>query len=229
VIGNIKLWVILALVFVVMMWVGTGGKMGDGSPLWFLDPLRTLTFLVGLVINERFHLRERLKLSRGQAIVLFLLLSWISGMAFELTLVDEQDPGGGILLLQGQYFITIQAGYLPLTVLGFLLIRKFHYTLREVFFAGALTCLWEVVTQGIPMMRAGNPITIPILIAYYMIAYSLILTWPLIFIDEKLLWDTGSPRMPSWAKILLGIPLGILNMLLYGGWGVVVEKMWPSS
>ena len=71
-----------------------------GSPLWFLDSLRTLTFLVGIIINERFHLRERLKLSHGQAIVLFLLLSWISAMAFELTLADEQDPAGGILLLR---------------------------------------------------------------------------------------------------------------------------------
>jgi photosystem II stability/assembly factor-like uncharacterized protein len=229
VLGNMQLWLALSLVFVALQvtdWIRRGVPP-EGSPLWFLDSLRTIMFLIGISLNQAYGLRERLNLSRRTAVVLFLVLSWMSGMAFELTLTNEGSRE--ILLLGWKYFIQIQAGYLPLTILGLLLIWRFHYTIKEVFFAGALTSLYEIVVQGIAMMREANPIVALIVVAYYMIAYNLIICWPLIIIDEKLLWDARKPKVPSWAKIALGIPLGILNMLIYAGWGTLVDKLMSAS
>lgn len=226
--GNVKLWVILALAFIALEFVDRAkrGFPAEGSPLAFLDALRTLTFFIGLLVNERFHLRDRLKLSRRNAILLFLALSWVSGMAFELTLVEEGTRN--ILLLKLDYFIAIQAAYLPLTIGGLLLIRHLHYTLQEAFFMGALTCLWEATLFGIPMMKAGLAVFVPFTVSYYMIAYSLIICWPLIIIDERSLWDTRQPGLSPFTKVALGIPLGIGNMLLYGGWGALVDKWFGN-
>lgn len=228
VLGNMQLWLVPSLVFIALQlgdWMHRG-RPPEGSPLGFLDALRTITFLIGISVSAIRRWRDRINLSRGTAVVLFLVLSWLSGMAFELTLTEEGSRH--ILLLGWKYFITIQAAYIPLTVLGFFLIRRYHYTIKEVFFAGALTCLYEVAVQGIPMMRAGNALFIPITSAYYMVAYSLIITWPLIIINEKRLWDTRATKAPSWAKIALGIPLGILNMFLYAGWGALLSRMFSN-
>ena len=220
-----KTLIVLDLLFVALMRILGGGEE-DSTPLWFLDPLLSVSFLAGILAHERFRLRERIRLSRRQAAVAFVIISWAVGMLYELTISSGGNSFGGMHPKTVPSFIIAQGFYVTLPLLALVLIRRFHYTFQEVFFAAGLVSAWEVVALGIPMLLSGNIVFAPLLLAYYFVTYAMCLTWALIIVDEKLLWDRRDPKIPPWRKILYGLPLCVVTWLICAAWGTAVARLF---
>jgi len=63
----------------------------------------------------------------------------------------------------------------------------------------------------------------PFVLGYYVLIYGIILSFPLLFIDEQALWSEATPGPTSiWVLILLGILAGFAASLIFGFGGGLV-------
>ena len=163
ILSNVRLWVILALAFSLLLHFAADSAAEAASSLWFLDPLLLVTFLLGL--GQRPWLRR----SGGwSTAVLFIGLSWLTGMLYELSLRTGPTGFGGMHPQTVPSFLMAQGFYVPLALLSYFLIRRYRYTFKEAFFAFSLVALYEMVTMGWLFAALFSPLFFltPLLIAY---------------------------------------------------------------
>ncbi len=199
------------------------GEHEDSSVLWFIEPLLVLGFVVLLWRRDR---KPTLGRPEGrQGAFFFIAGSWLTGMLFELSLRTGATGFGGMHPDTGMSFLLAQGFYVPFAAGGWWLARRFGYGLEDVFWTGALSSLYEMLTLGATAL-GGDPALLPLaplLIGYYLMVYGLILAMPLLFIDERRLWRE-SPRPISWrGKLLWGVGLGMLCWVCFVGWAIVVD------
>ncbi len=219
-----SLWIILALCFSVLRQLS--GTPEWKSPFWFLDILLLLCLLVGLWLKERFNWQS-IKLSRRQAAAVFIILSWFISMLYELTLSESPGNIGGFHHKTRQSFILAQGFYIPFVLLSYFLIRKYHFSFRDVFLIAGLVSLYEALQFGVPGTLFSPLFFLsPLVLAYYVVVYAQFLTLPLLVVDETLLWQGDKPRLPWWRKVFYGFALGITCWFIAGLWTTVMTTIF---
>lgn len=216
ILGSIRLWVSLALVFSLMLHFLDETNTNPG-PLWFLDPLLLLTFLLGM--GRRPFLRQ---IKGVRAAKIFIGLSWLTGMLYEFSLRTGPAGFGGMHPQTLPSFLLAQGFYVPLAIISYFLIRRYRYTLKEAFFAFGLVALYEMVTMGWLFATLFSPLFFltPLVIAYYFTIYALFVVWPLLFVDEAKLWGQISRPISYRRKLFYGLLVGPTS------WGLFV--MWNA-
>lgn len=216
---------LLALMFVALMRLA--GEADDSTALWFLDPFLTITFLTGMWLNRRYRLRDRVRLSARAALFVFILLSWLAGMLLELTLREGDGSYGGLHPETVSSFVLAQGFYLPLAVLGALVIRHFRFRLQDAYLAGGFVAAYEALTLGLPMMLQIGPLAAVVLAAYYFTVYANLLAWPLVFVDERLLWSKKRRPIRPWYRPLAGAVLCVICCAAFVGWAWIIRiEQW---
>jgi hypothetical protein len=222
-----SLWIITALCFTVLTRL-SNDVVEWTSPLWFIDPLLMLSLLMGRWLKERFHWQP-VKFSHRQAAPVFIVLAWLVGMLYELTLSESPGNIGGFHPKTIPSFVLAQGFYLPYAVLSYFLIRKFHLSFRDVFLVGGIVCLYEALQYGVPgTLFSPLFFLTPLVLAYYVVVYALMLTWPLLVVDETLLWHGNKPTLPWWRKVFYSLILGITCWLIAGLWGELTAKLFDG-
>ena len=185
-----------------------------GWSLW----IYFLVFAVLLLIDKRHPLSSRIHLSPKQSIILFIILSWATGMILEAFL-----PGvGGMHKKTIPSFILAQGYYIPFAIIMLWLIRKHHYTYWEAFFAAGLASIWESVfiLRGVTLFLFSPFFLLtPLVFMMYVTTYGALVGIPLLFIDEKLLWGKEVNEITQKQKMIKGIFIAGLG-------GIVVYILW---
>ena len=216
-----SLWIILALSFSILAQLN--GTLDWKSPLWFLDSLLILCLLMGFWFRKRFHWQP-VKLSRKQTATVFVVLSWLVGMLYELTLSESPGNIGGFHDKTIPSFILAQGFYIPFAVLSYFLVGKFHFNFRDVFFVAGLVSLYEALQFGVPgTLFSPLFFLTPLVVAYYVVVYAQMLALPLLMVDETLLWHGDKPRLLMWHKVFYGLVLGLTCWFIAGLWGDMVK------
>ncbi len=219
--GCIELWVVLSLAFVLLMRLT---QPADGASwLWPIDPILSIVFLALLILGRRLKFKERLPLTPTSAAMIFCAVSWLNSMLYELTLSHAPGKYGGMHNVAQPTtigsFIIAQGFYVPLTILGLILVHRYHITFRELFFVAGMTSIYEAVTVGVPAMVSPLFFLSPIVIAYYFVVYSRFLSMGLLVVDERLLWSTNGHLISFPRKLLLGSLLGVVCWICFVTWG----------
>lgn len=217
-VGNIELWIVLSLLFILLVRM-TAPDAEDASSLWFLDPLLSLIFLLLLWLNRWFQFRKRKLLSAPQAALGFVLISWTGSMLYEATISQSSGQYGGMHAKTIPSFIIAQGFYIPLAIGGLWLVRRYHISPYELFFVAGMTSIYEATTVGIPAMLSPMFLFSPLVIAYYFVVYSRFLSMSLLFIDEELLWDKSPRRITFGKKLFYGTLLGVCCWVIFVAWG----------
>lgn len=199
------------------------GGGADSSVLWFLDPLLVLGFAGGLWWRARRP--DRLPQPVRSGALRFIAGSWLTGMLYELALRTGPAGFGGMHPDTATSFLWAQGYYVPFALGGWWLARRYGYSLENVFWAGALSSLYETLTVGAPAV-AANPALLPVaplLAGYYLTVYGLILALPLLFLDERTLWRDPPRPIGRWGKIAAGVALGLVCWAAFLGWVALVS------
>lgn len=215
---NVWLWTILGLGYTILQLVNPGPREGV-SKLWFLDPLLEVGFVVGLLLTSRYVVMTNARFQGWVVGSAYVVLSWLVGMAYELSLSEGTDSFGGFHERTTQSFLLAQGFYLPFAMLGLFLIRSYRYTFRELFLAAGAASVYEAMLIGVPGFLA-SPLffLLPLAAGYYVLVYGMFLAWPLLVIDEGMLWSPKGREIGFRRKVLLGIGLGGVCWLLQGMW-----------
>jgi hypothetical protein len=226
--GNVWLWTILGFGFMALQFVNPGSREGV-SKLWFFDPLLEIGFIVGLILNSRRVVAANSGSKDGFAGLVYVALSWLVAMAYELSLSEGVGSFGGFHERTIPSFLLAQGYYLPFAILGLFLIRRYRYTFQELFLAAGAASVYEAMQIGVPGFLA-SPLffLLPLVIGYYVLVYGMFLAWPLIVIDERTLWSPKGREIGFGRKVLLGIGLGGVCWLLQGMWSLLLSMAIPG-
>lgn len=217
-------WLVVALGlgFGLLSWTT---RTGEGtSALWWLDPLLLLGYAGGLWRLSRRQGDGRWLLDARRSAVVFIFLSWLTGMLYELSLRTGATGFGGLHPDTATSFIWAQGYYIPFAVGGWWLVRRYGYGLGAAFLTGALASLYEVATVGVPGLVAAPwllPLA-PLMLGYYLLVYAVFLTMPLLFIDPRGLWAAEPRRLSLWGVAWRGVVFGALCWVAYTGWAWAV-------
>jgi len=221
---NVRVWIGLGLVFVLLS--GLAGS-GPRSPLWFMELVLYGLMIAGLAANERYGLRKRIPLSRTWASASYILLVWLFGMMFEMSLTATGEGVGGVHQETIPSFILAQGDYIPIALVSYLVIRWFRTSFSETYFFAAGKSLTEgLLFTGVLSATILSPafLLAPVVLAYYTLAYASFIATPLLFIDEELLWRKGAPRrrhsIPCYWVLGFALALGIRVF-----WGLVYAPL----
>ena len=223
-IWNVKIWIGVGLLFMLLNLTGSAEVR---SPLWFTELVLYGLMIFGLWANQRWALRKKLALPKRWAPAAYIFLVWLCGMLFEASLTVTGEGIGGIHPQNLPSFILAQGDYIPLAIISYLVIRKYHLSFREVFFlAGGKSLTEGLIFTGVLTAVILSPqfFLAPIVLAYYTLAYSSFIALPLLLVDEELLWQDAPPkRSHSIAYFwLLGFVLA-LGVRLF--WGLVYSPL----
>jgi hypothetical protein len=223
---DVRLWVAAALLVGFLLRLGAA----DGaSKLWFFDPLLLGGFWLAAGRLEKRSDRSRFGGLRGAA--MFVGISWLSGMLYELAL----STGGG-WTFGGMHpetlpsFVLAQGFYIPYAIFGYLLVRRTDVSFRTLFFAAGAVSVFEMLLTGRVASGLVSPFfaLVPLLVAYYVSVYAMIICWPVaIFGLER--FRVEAPRHVS-ARRAVGLMLaaGGACWLIFGAWGVLLEHLAPG-
>ena len=214
------LWLVvgLGLVYGALAWFMERGA--GASRLWWLDPLLLVGYVAGLWWRRNSRPRGGLR----WAGLVFVALSWLTGMLYELSLRTGAAGFGGMHPDTTTSFLLAQGFYVPLAVGGWLLARRFGYSAETVFWTGALASLYELITVGVPAVL-GQPsflLLAPLLAGYYLTVYGYFLALPLLFMDERCLWASAPRPISRLQRAALGVALGLVCWAIFIGWAALL-------
>ncbi len=221
---RVRPWVLAALVFSALMRLG---GVGDESRLSFLDPALLAAFLWAVGVAQRRHAPPAL-LRPSAAALAFIALSWLAGMLFELTLSEGGgETFGGFHPETLPSFVLAQGFYVPFAVLGFVLVRRYAYTLRELFFAAGAVSIYEILATGTLARLVTSPFFIlaPLAIAYYVSVYAMFLCWPVVLLGTEQLWGDAPRPVSGRRKVVMMLAMGAGSWLVSGAWGVLLPHL----
>mgnify|MGYP003617633976 CR=1 FL=1 len=197
---------------------------GDASRLWFLDPALMAVFVAGLIVRQRRAGPGRpVSSSRRRVALLFVGGSWLTGMLYELSLRTGASGFGGMHPDTTTSFLLAQGYYVPYAVGGWLLARRYGYSAETVFWTGALSSLYELITIGVPAVAGHLSLWLlaPLLGGYYLTVYGYILALPLLFMDESHLWAAAPRPLSRTRRALLGVALGLACWAVFVAWAAL--------
>ena len=216
---NIKFWYFLGLAGAAFLSLGLGR-----GPYWFVEPILYLIFFLGLWLDSWYHFRERLTLSQGKAVFLYFGIFLITATVYELSLSPTVGSFSEYHTKPIPSFIIIIGLYLALALFNLFLIRRYHYTFKELYFAAGAASLWEgLVYTGVLTAVILSPtfFLAPFIFAYYMLVYGVIFCMPFIFIREELLWSRVEIATSFKRKMLYAVISTFFVLLTWWGWGTV--------
>ena len=202
------------------------GDGDDSSALWFLAPLLMAVFLFGLWRRWRGR-RPPLAPPGGlRPALLFIGGSWLTGMLYELALRTGPTGFGGMAPDTATSFLLAQGFYVPFAAGGWWLARRTGYTFADVFWTGALSCLYEAITVGATTVAAQPALLplAPLMAGYYLTVYGYILALPLLFMDERALWAATPRPITLRRKVVYGVALGLVCWVAFLGWAALVTR-----
>lgn len=193
------------------------------SRLWFLDPILLVVLALGFLLWKRL---PRKRLSPRAGAIAYIGGVWLTSMLYELSLRTGETGFGGMHPETGTSFLLAQGFYVPLAIGGWWLARRYAYSFQDVFWTGALTSLYEMITVGGAAMNASPELWLvaPLLAGYYLTVYGVFLAMPLLFIDERTLWRDWPRLIPAWRKVIWGVLLGLFCWATFVGWAALVER-----
>ena len=200
------------------------GNGDDRSVLWPLAPLLMAVFVAGLWRRGRGRGARLALAGRLPPALLFVGGSWLTGMLYELALRTGPTGFGGMAPDTATSFLLAQGHYVPFAVGGWWLARRYGYSLANVFWTGALGCLYEALTAGVTIV-AGQPALLPLaplMAGYYLTVYGYILAMPLLFIDERAIWAAAPRAISTRRKAVYGVALGLVCWVVFVGWAALV-------
>ena len=212
---NIKFWYLLGLIGAVLLWLTQ-----DGGSYWFAELFLYITFFFGLWLDSYYHFRERITLSRGKAVFLYFVIFLATAMVYETTLSPSLES---LESFSGYHMFV---SYLAFAIFNLFLIRRYHYTFKELYFAaGAASLLEGVVFNGALIVVLLSPtfFLAPLTFAYYMLVYGVIFCMPFVFIREELLWGPVETTISFWRKMLYAFILTFFGWLIWVGWIQIVD------
>jgi hypothetical protein len=187
-IWNIWLWIVLGIIFASL---NLGNSSEPKSRYWFAELALYSLMLTGLWANAKFNLRKKLPIPRKIAPAVYVLLVWLFGMIFELSLTVTGEGIGGLHAETLPSFILAQGDYIPIAIVSYFVIRRTQASFQEVFFfSGGKSLTEAILFTGVLTSVLFSPMfwLSPIVLAYYTLAYSSFIALPLLFVDEELLW-----------------------------------------
>jgi hypothetical protein len=227
-IWNVWIWIGLGLFFVVL---NLGNDAEPRSPFWISEFVLYGLMLAGMWGNAKYDLRKRIHTPQRLAPVAYVLLVWLFGMMFEVSLTVTGEGIGGVHAETLPSFILAQGDYVPIAIISFFVIRRTQATFRDVFFfAGGKSLTEGLIFTGVLSSALVSPMVwaSPFVLAYYTIAYSSFIALPLLFIDEELLWR--EPHRPQRHSIpffwFLGFVLAFAIRVVWGlGYAPIVTRL----
>jgi len=221
---NIKFWYFLGLAGAALLWFVHGEK----GPYWFVEPLLYFTFFTGLWLDSRYHFRKRLAPSRWKAAFAYFGIFLATAMVYEVSLFQVNARSLGSHHPKAiPSLIIIFGSYLVFSLFNLFLIRRYHYTFKELYFAAGAASLTEgVVFNGVLTAVLLSPMFFlaPLTFAYYMLVYGVIFCMPFVFIQEKLLWSRVENTISFRRKILYAFIATWLGYIVWGtGWVKMVN------
>lgn len=217
---NLKFWYLLGLAFLPLTFM-----LGRG-PYWFAEPLLYLIFFLGLWLDSRYHFREKITLSRGKAVFLYFVLFLAAATLYELSLSPTWGSFSAHHAKPIPSFIIIIGIYLALALFNLFLIRRYHYTFKELYFsAGAASLTEGVVFGGVLTAVLLSPtfFLAPLTFAYYILVYGVIFCMPFVFMREELLWSPVETAISFRRKMLYSFIATFLGYLVWVGWAKVAN------
>jgi hypothetical protein len=214
-IWNVKIWIGLGLIFMLFNLTGSDEIR---SPYWFSEPILYSLMILGLWANQRYELRKKIALPRRWAPAVYIFLVWLFGMLFEASLTVTGEGIGGIHQETLPSFILAQGDYIPIAIISYLVIRKFHLSFHQVFFfsGGKASPRADFYRDSHGSSCRPNSFSLYV-VAYYTLAYSSFIALPLLLVNEELLWQEQPPKQHSIPYFwLLGFVLALAIRIFWG-------------
>jgi hypothetical protein len=227
---NIWLWIVAGLAF----WaLGSRLSTGPKSPYWPAELCLYALMIGGMWAATRGQpISKIVRLPRAIAPFAYVILVWLLGMVFELTLTVNGEGVGGMHPSTVPSFILAQGDYIPIAIASYFVIRRAHASFKEVFFfAGGMSLTEGLIFNGVLASQIASPafFLAPLTLAYYTLAYASFIAVPLLLVDPALLWDTSLQTKPRsvpfyWA---LGFVLAVVIRLIWGlAYGPLVIRLF---
>ncbi|MDH4117978.1 MAG: hypothetical protein OEX04_02850 [Acidimicrobiia bacterium] len=213
---SVPLWIGAGLSFWILS-LGAGSE--PRSPFWFAEAIIYAFYL--LVLWRTREGWTGFDLSRRLAPIAYLGLSWLIGMAYELSLTVDGTGIGGVHPETRTSFILAQGDYVPIALVALAATRLKRLTYRDAFFLAAGMSLTEgLVFTGVLTATVLSPafVLAPLVAAYYALAYSSYVALPLLLTGAHKIWpESGEPGRISVPLLLLaGFVLGFGIRLFWG-------------
>lgn len=225
---NLKVWMLFGLVVLGLTLAFFEDKQKAVSSLWFLEPFLYLLFIVGLWFRKRFNFPKRFYLSSKLGFLVYIFLSWAAGMVFELSLTTGGTGGfGGFHPDTKLSFAMAQGFYIPFAILGAFLIKRYHFTIKDMYFVGGMASIYEIIVLGGAALLSPLFFLAPLVVVYYFLVYGTLLALPLVVVNEELLWSPAtsfdSSKMSMFRKMFYGLVIGIISWVSQGVWTQALE------
>lgn len=218
----LKTW--FALTFIgTILWVIMEWPRGRPRPL--IMALLILGWMAA--VRYREAMRQHLRLGKRGGAILCVLIGWVVGMALELSITGTAGKPGGFAADPINSFLAAQGYYWTYPLLALLLIRRFHFTYWEIFFAAGLVSIIETFILGV-ISALLSPLVVlaPFIFAFYVTLYGVLISIPLLFVDEKIFWDSKfTPISRIKAFIITFLILGAGNWLIFGAWSFLIQSL----
>lgn len=227
-ISNVKVWFIVGLIGYLLLRL-RAGKNDPISPLWFIEPILYIFLAYKIFFNKTINIIPRL--SPRYIPVLYIVMSFISGMLFELGISLSQGSMGGLYPKTIPSFILAQGFYWPFAIFSFFLIKRYNFKFSDLYFAALGASLTEgiVFNQVLPTMLLSPMFyLIPVIVAYYAAAYGVILGLPFVFIDEKLLWSKDVRQISMIRKFIYGFIMAFIAYAIFYGWYILMDFVFKG-
>ena len=216
---NIWVWIAAGLGFWVLSFANSTGPR---SPFWPAELLLYTLMIGGMWAGARGRpIWTIIRLPRSVAPAAYVFLVWLFGMMFELSLTITGEGVGGLHPESLPSFILAQGDYIPIALVSYFVVRRFHAAFTEVFFlAGGKSLTEGIVFTGVLVSLIASPMFFlaPLAVAYYTLVYASFIASPLLFIDPELLWDTSLQPKPRSTPFywMLGFVLAMIIRLFWG-------------
>jgi len=220
-----KLWIVMGV-------VGFGlfrlAPVTQKSPFWFIEIILFVIFISGLWINRNGAFYRFFHCIQGSKL-LYVLLSWTTAMIIELTISNSPGNIGGLHEKTIPSFILAQGFYWFFAIFGLFLIRRFHYSLNDLYLASIAAAMTEgIVFNQVILSLIPSPMVViaPFIIGYYGLVYGIILCLPFLIINPQSLWNNKEANAGLFRKIVYGFFMAFVAYLLFVGWASLVSSIF---
>lgn len=224
---NMKFWVVMGL-------VGFGlfqlAPVMQKSPFNFPEIVLLIIFIFLLWINRNGALYRIFHYLQGRRLS-YVLLSWGTAMLVELTLSTSPGNIGGLHEKTIPSFILAQGFYWFFAIFGLFLIRRYHYSLNDLYLASIAAAMTEgIVFNRIILSLVPSPLVVvtPFIIGYYGLIYGIILCLPLLIIDPQSLWSSEEMNTSLSRKVVYGFLMAFITYLLFVGWASLASFIFSG-
>ena len=88
-----------------------------------------------------------------------------------------------------------------------------------------MTSIYEAAVFGVPMLISPTFFLLPVVVAYYFVIYSRLLSMALLILDPESLWDASNRTISFRRKLFYGFVLGLICWAFYVIWGTSMNYL----